>query len=276
MSSSANHEQNRTWLALQIIVPVILVVTGGALLLNLGVTASPHEIEIAAYATNLAQRTPRQRRNAVLAGNTLNNTTIPPGGVFSFNRKVGSWSQDRGYVDAPVSYDGELIMAPGGGVCQTSSTLYNAALLAGLTIVQRHHHDYTADYVPPGRDAAVAQYTIDLQIKNPYPWPVTLECHAEQNRLVASVLAPRRPPYQVHILTLVLEQTRPKRISRMVSESGPYGHYAYLRNPGMTGFRVQTYRIFTKNGKQISRQLLSDDTYKSMNALVQIDEPSVR
>ncbi len=77
MSSSANHEQNRTWLALQIIVPVILVVTGGALLLNLGVTASPHEIEIAAYATNLAQRTPRQRRNAVLRIGEHERTVLP-------------------------------------------------------------------------------------------------------------------------------------------------------------------------------------------------------
>ena len=75
---------------------------------------------------------------------------VLPGQVFSFNKTVGSWTADRGYVRAPVSYDGELIKSWGGGVCQTSTTIYNAALMAGLEILERHHHHWPARYAPLG------------------------------------------------------------------------------------------------------------------------------
>jgi vancomycin resistance protein YoaR len=89
-----------------------------------------------------------QRHNARKAALSLDNQTIAPGATFSFNKVVKSWSWDQGYVKAPVSYDGELIPAYGGGVCQASTTLYNAVLLAGLPIVERHSHVFTPHYVP--------------------------------------------------------------------------------------------------------------------------------
>src|SRR5687767_11452496 len=111
------------------------------------------QIEMAGYATSLLGRTSGQRHNARLAAEAINGKAIAPGEVFSFNRAVKSWSVDQGYVKAPVSFDGELVRAFGGGVCQTSSTLYNAALLAGLPIIERHPHVFRPQYIAPGRDA---------------------------------------------------------------------------------------------------------------------------
>src|SRR3989337_693852 len=122
-------------------------------------------------------------------GKAVDGKVLQAGAEFSFNRTVGSWSADRGYVKAPVSYDGELIPSWGGGVCQVSSTLYNAALLAGLEILERHRHRFPARYVPPGQDAAVAQLDIDLRFRNPYRWPVRIEAEAEGDEVICRILS---------------------------------------------------------------------------------------
>src|SRR5690349_13198224 len=141
---------------ISVLVLLLLLGLCGTLLAQLMATPSP-QVEIAGYATSLQGRTHGQRHNAELAAAALDGKTIAPGAVFSFNQTVKSWSLDEGYVKAPVSFDGELVRAYGGGVCQTSTTLYNAALLAGLPILERHPHVFRPQYITPGRDAAVAQ-----------------------------------------------------------------------------------------------------------------------
>ncbi|MBC7807279.1 MAG: VanW family protein, partial [Akkermansiaceae bacterium] len=94
----------------------------------------PPETSLSAFATRLEGRSRAQRHNAELAAQSLDGRVIAPGATFSFNQVVRGWSVDRGYVRAPVSFDGELVPAFGGGVCQASTTLYNAALLSGLGI----------------------------------------------------------------------------------------------------------------------------------------------
>src|SRR5438132_13609304 len=110
-----------------------LLALGSVLALGIGLAgklavAPNPTVELAAFATSLNGRTASQRHNAMLSANDLNGSIVPPGEVFSFNKAVKTWSADEGYVKAPVSYDGELVRAYGGGVCQTSTTLYNAAL----------------------------------------------------------------------------------------------------------------------------------------------------
>ena len=153
-----------------------------ALFIHIG--ASPaREVELAGYATSLRGRTGSQRINARKAAKALDGRIIAPGAIFSFNKVVKSWSFDQGYLKAPVSYDGERSRAYGGGVCQTSTTLYNAALLANLPIIERHTHVFAPHYVPPGRDAAVAQLTIDLRFRNPYAWPIRIRAIANGDTL---------------------------------------------------------------------------------------------
>ena len=135
--------------ALEIGAAAALLALGGGMFLRLS-SAPPPEVKISGYATSLKGRTASQRHNAQRAAELLDGKVIAPGEVFSFNRVVRSWAQDTGYVKAPVSYDGELIKAYGGGVCQTSTTLYNAALLAGMPIIERHPHVFAPHYVPPG------------------------------------------------------------------------------------------------------------------------------
>lgn len=252
-----------------------LLAVGGGMFFRLS-SAPPAEVEMAGYATSLKGRTAAQRHNAQRAAQFLDGKVIPPGGVFSFNKIVRSWAQDTGYVKAPVSYDGELIKAYGGGVCQTSTTLYNAALLAGMPILERHPHVFAPHYVPPGRDAAVAQYNIDLRFRNPYPWPIRIQTDARGDTLDIRLYGAKKPPQSAQISSDILDTITPQHLTRVAYRSDTHAGSAYLRNPGAVGYRVVTYRILSQKGREITRERLGDDTYQAMNHIVQVDDIAVQ
>ncbi len=257
--------------ALEIAAAAALLVVGGGMFFRLS-SAPPPEVKISGYATSLKGRTPSQRHNAQRAAEMLDGRVISPGEIFSFNKVVRSWAQDTGYVKAPVSYDGELIKAYGGGVCQTSTTLYNAALLAGLPIIERHPHVFAPHYVPPGRDAAVAQYTIDLRFRNPYKWPIRIRANAQGDTLDIRLCGAKRPEQTSQVTSDILEKMEPQKLTRVAYRVDSHAGSAYLRNPGAVGYRVVTYRSLWKQGHEVSRERLGDDTYQSMNQIVQVDE----
>lgn len=209
------------------------------------------------YATRIELRNSAQRHNAVLAAKRLDGAVVQPGEVFSFNSRVDGWSQDRGYRKAPVSYGGMLVDAFGGGVCQASTTLYNAALLSGMEIVERHSHYHAPDYVPPGRDAAVAYPNIDLQFKNPYDRAVTVRAEAVGSTLKTWIEGPVEP-VDVTVWTDVKRAVQPSEFS--FGE----GHRVRVRNPGKPGYEVVAYR--TTAGQT---ETLSHDNYPVMERVLE-------
>lgn len=255
---------------------LLLLAVGGSLFTRLASAPSP-EREIAGYATSLNGRTPSQRHNARMAALALDGRVIAPGAVFSFNQAVRSWSVDAGYVKAPVSFDGELVRAYGGGVCQTSTTLYNAVLLAGLPILERHPHVFRPQYIPPGRDAAVAYPGVDLRFRNSYAWPIRVRAAADGGKLQVRLLGADRPSDTVHIATQIVSTTTPVHLTRITHRQGtalPGStlRRSYLRSAGEAGYRVVTYRVFARSGRVLRRERLSDDSYPAMNRIVALTE----
>lgn len=110
--------------------------------------------------------------NVGLATSILNMTVVPPGGLFSFNEVVGPRTYALGFRPAPVLVSGGTALDAGGGVCQVSSTLYNAVLEARLEVAERSPHSKPVRYVPPGRDATVAYPYIDLKFINSTADPI--------------------------------------------------------------------------------------------------------
>jgi len=258
-------------------------------------TAPVAEHEIGSYATGLKGRASSQIYNVRLATRAINNKVIPPGGVFSFVRTIGSWTADLGYVKAPVSYDGELVRSWGGGVCQASSTLYNAALLAGLEIVERHRHHWPARYAPLGRDAAVAYSDIDLKFRNNLPAPIRIVGAIEGEKLVFRIMSTCRPDYSVRVESQVRSVTRPTEVVQDRTGSGE-GRWRLI-NRGHPGFYVVTYRRFlphgvsgfqipkhqrqsewSKGGTEIPKhdrervELVSEDRYPPLHRVIRIAE----
>ncbi|MCA0755981.1 VanW family protein [Paenibacillus sp. N4] len=133
---------------------------------------------IGQYVTYYNNRNKNRSYNIALAAKAINNHVVFPGEKFSFNEVVGKRTKDKGYLRAPVIVRGEVYEDVGGGICQISSTLFNAADRAGLKIVERYSHSRNVPYVPPGRDATVSWYGPDFVFKNNYNQPILIRAYA--------------------------------------------------------------------------------------------------
>ena len=242
------------------------VAIGVCLLAGLGFLtprpAATGQAVLGSYGTDLGGRTPHQRLNACRAAAAIDGATIAPGQVFSFNRTVRGWSADRGFVKAPVSYGGVLVDDYGGGVCQCSTTLYNAVLLAGLPIVERHPHTFAPGYVPPGRDAAVAYSGVDLRFRNPCAWPLTIHAAAEGCMLVCRIAGRPTDGMRVALRSQVLDWFAP--ISAPVRPGAGVARSRWHLT-GRDGVRIAIDRDFYAGDTLIRHEAISDDTYRPIS-----------
>ncbi|KON71142.1 hypothetical protein AKG34_07360 [Peribacillus butanolivorans] len=125
--------------------------------------------------------------NISLATEAINNYVVFPGEKFSFNQAVGKRTVNKGYLPARVIVKGEFSEGVGGGICQVSSTLYNAIDNAGLKTIQRYSHTRHVPYVPPGRDATVSWYGPDFSFKNKYNQPILIRATTQEGTVSISV-----------------------------------------------------------------------------------------
>ncbi|WP_044879714.1 VanW family protein [Paenibacillus sp. IHBB 10380] len=134
--------------------------------------------KIGNYYTYYNANNKNRSQNIGLAAKAINNVVIFPEETFSFNTVVGKRTKEKGYLRAPIIVRGEASEDIGGGICQISSTLYNAVDRAGLEIIQRYSHSKNVPYVPPGRDATVSWYGPDFSFKNKYNQPILIRAFA--------------------------------------------------------------------------------------------------
>ena len=149
----------------------------------------PTEDIIGGYFTGLANSPPPRTHNILLSCSKLNGVIVKPGEVFSFNRTVGRRTAAAGYKNAIVFDGGRMVQGIGGGVCQTSSTLYNGLLVSQLKIVERHPHSLRVTYVPTNRDATISWDGADLKFRNNKPYPVKILCEVYNNYVVFAIAA---------------------------------------------------------------------------------------
>ncbi len=142
---------------------------------------------IGQYATYFNSGNKNRSHNIALASAAINNTVVLPGELFSFNKVVGKRTKAKGYLQAPVIVRGELSEGIGGGICQVSSTLFNAVDKAGLQIVQRYSHSRNVAYVRPGRDATVSWYGPDFVFQNKYAYPILIRAKSYGGTMHVSV-----------------------------------------------------------------------------------------
>lgn len=129
---------------------------------------------LAHFETKFAPWKKGRSENVRLAMNKLNGLVVRSGQTMSFNDRVGARTVERGFHQAPEIVGDELTIGIGGGTCQVSSTLYGAAVYGGLGVVERKSHSRPSDYTRLGLDATVAYPTVDLKLKNPYPFSVVI------------------------------------------------------------------------------------------------------
>jgi len=143
------------------------------------------------YSTPIIDKRKSRLKNISLSINDINKQILQPGEIFSFNDTVGPRSKENGFEKAIIFYKGEKIMAHGGGICQVSTTIYNAALGAGLEIVERHEHEEEVQYIEKGKDATVSYDIFDLKIKNTKEYPIKIRVSQGKETIDASIITAR-------------------------------------------------------------------------------------
>jgi putative cell wall-binding protein len=155
---------------------------GKAIKLNFTVK-EPIPIPIAQYSTHFNSTLVNRTENVRLAAKALDGKLLAPGERFSFNKSVGERTAKAGYEEALIIEGNTYIPGLGGGVCQVSSTLYNAVILAHLEILERHSHSLPVDYVPPGQDATVSFPILDFRFRNSKDAYLLIRSFIEENTL---------------------------------------------------------------------------------------------
>jgi HAMP domain-containing protein len=134
---------------------------------------------------------PQEQHNKYLniktATEELNHSVIEPGDVFSINEKLGKRTEEKGYKEAPILQGGKKGKGVGGGICQISSTIYNAALKADMKIIERHRHSEPVPYVPEGKDAAVVYNSKDFRFKNTKDYPVEIIISVSEDEITVKL-----------------------------------------------------------------------------------------
>ena len=145
---------------------------------NTAPTYSPQKTQydekVGVFETTLVDKEKNRINNVKLACDSINRTRLEPGQEFSFNETVGERTRERGYKEASILIDGKKERGIGGGICQVSTTVYNAAIDADLEILERHEHSKKVPYIEKGKDATISG-KLDLKIRNPHDFPVKFE-----------------------------------------------------------------------------------------------------
>jgi vancomycin resistance protein YoaR len=149
--------------------------------------ANIREKPIGHYITYFNSGNKNRSHNIAIAAKAISNFVVYPGEIFSFNQVVGKRTKEKGYLLASIIVRGELSEGIGGGICQVSSTLFNAVDSAGLQIVQRYSHSRNVPYVKPGRDATVSWDGPDLRFKNQYNQPILILAYSQGGSMFVKI-----------------------------------------------------------------------------------------
>lgn len=199
--------------------------------------------------------------NIRLACQKLNGQKITEGGEFSFNRTVGARTKERGFLDAPVIFEGQFVSGVGGGVCQVSTTLYNAALLAGMVVTEARSHSLQVGYVPPSLDAMVSSAS-DMKFVNPSSAPVVIRTYTGQNSVTAEIYGKSTGySYKTESVTLsVITPPEPEIVE---------GEEDRTLKQARDGLKSESYLIYYRHGKRVKSKRIRRDTYAFIRGVEQ-------
>lgn len=228
--------------------------------------------EIVQYSTKYNVNEINRTHNLTKATNIINGSIILPGEVFSFNQTVGRRTMETGFKDAMVIVNGKFEPGLGGGICQVSSTLYNACLLAGLEIVERHYHNLTVAYVPLGQDATVSYGTQDFKFKNNTTSPVYVRAVAGSGYLTVNIYGDTSFKQKIKISNIIDQSTPFHKVTLRDDNLQP--GESKLDHNGQNGYVVRSFRIFyDQDGEQTKSESLGRSVYQALNETVLVGPP---
>lgn len=197
--------------------------------------------------------------NIVLAAERISGRILFPNQEFSFNRAVGERTEENGFEKAPVIADGNFVPGVGGGVCQMSTTLFGAALRAGLSVVESHPHSLSVGYAAPSLDAMVSSDN-DLRFSNPFDSAVYLLARAEDGEVIAEFYG-KKNGMHYETESIVISRTSPPSPLYVEGQKG-------IIRSEREGIASESYRlVYDRSGKLISRSRIRKDEYAAVQGI---------
>lgn len=207
--------------------------------------------------------------NIRVAAELVNGAELLPGEVFSFNGRIGEITTEKGYQVAHGYSNGTVVDSVGAGVCQISSTLYNAVLNANLEIVKRSSHSLPVAYLPLGQDAAISYPTQDFKFKNSSDAPILITVQVEGGNLTVQVHGQKSDNFtEIKIVNNTLSVIEPKTREEVDDNLAPGARIT--SQSGARGYVVESYRVVYKDGVEIKREALGKSTYKAQERIVRV------
>ena len=223
------------------------------------------------FETNISSSTPERKHNIRLALSKFNGIEILPNETLSFNNTTGARNEKSGYKQAKIIISGVYTDGVGGGVCQASTTLYNACLLAGLNCTARGH-SMPANYVPKGLDAMVSMNVSDLKITNNLNLPVYIKTNVTDDKASVEVYGEslNGKSYKTKSIVISEKEEKENEIKFSKTHNGKEiyeGEKVIARIPH-NGYKTETYIQTFENGKLESEKLIRKDNYPALKGII--------
>ncbi|MGO4110601.1 VanW family protein [Paenibacillus sp. YAF4_2] len=225
--------------------------------------------KIIEFTTSFATSAEGRAFNVTSTAKVLNDWVLEPGDVFSYGDVVAKTEKEFGYKEAPVISNGKLVPGIGGGICQVSSTLYNAILrISGIDIVERRNHSLPVAYLPKGQDATFASGAIDFRFRNSTGKKLIIRTVVEDRKLTVKLFGTMPENIRYDIESNIVKTVQPA-VQKVTDKSLAAGKQVVVQN-GSVGYIVDTYRTLVKDGKAVSREKVSHDTYRAQPTIIHV------
>jgi Uncharacterized vancomycin resistance protein len=224
---------------------------------------------VSSFSTDYSTSSFERATNIELAAKLINGRILLPNDIFSFNEVVGNRTSDRGFMDAPIIVGNKVESGLGGGICQVTSTLYNAILNCGITPIERQNHNLPVSYVELGTDATVVWDSIDFKFKNTLGYPLLLEAYTNNKNLYVNIYSNSSLLSKRYVIKSDIIERIPSIVEPVKDPSIQAGK-RYTVTKGSDGFRVKVFRYTYENGSLINTETLSNDYYEPTETKVKV------
>jgi hypothetical protein len=251
--------------ALQVILPLIVkppAVTAVSLK-NQGISR-----KISQFTTTFITSAAGRIHNIRASAQTMQDQLLAPGEIFDYSQIIRQTEKNFGYQEAPVIFNGKLVPGIGGGICQVSTTLYNAVLRAGLQIIERRNHSLPISYVPLGQDATFATDYINFRFRNNTEYYLLIRTSIINNTLTVKLFGTMKQGKSYDIVSGIVERLQPS--TKFLYNAAFARNQSQTLQSGKLGYIVETYRYQKQDGAIVAKELISRDTYPSQPKLVAV------
>lgn len=225
---------------------------------------------LSSFSSNFSTSASGRSTNIILATNSINGTIIMPGQSFSFNGTVGRRTAAKGYQPAPVDIGTKVSSDYGGGICQVSTSLYNAVIRSNIKSTERNHHSIPSTYIPLGMDATVDWGNLDYKFTNTLGFPVFIESIVNNKILTFNIYSNSSLNNKSYnLVNDIYDAVNPGPTEYIDDPSLPIGNMVQEQFP-LIGYKVRTFKDTIQNGNVISHELISNDHYQVKAEVIRI------